>query len=69
MNIVKFVKDWNSGMTVPDLAKKYKLSEASVRSTATSLRRKGVNVENRKKKGIVASLSEKDVAEINKQIG
>jgi transposase len=60
--LIEFARDWNSGMSVPDMAKKYAVKEVTVRSRVASLRKKGVKLPKRTS-GL--ALTEKDIAKIN----
>mgnify|MGYP000550839026 CR=1 FL=1 len=65
--IVAFCKDWNDGMSVKDMANKYNLSNSVVRSRITALRKNGVRLELRQRKGVL-TLSKADVASINRSL-
>ena len=48
---VQFAKDWNSGMSAADMAKKYAVGQATIRNWVATLRKKGVNLKKRVKGG------------------
>ena len=60
--LIEFSRDWNTGMSVKEMASKYGVKEASIRSRVSSLRKKGVKLASRK--GGLA-LTEQEVAKIN----
>ena len=59
--VIEFVRDWNNGVTVEDLASKFNIAPATVRQKATFFRKKGIKVATRGR----ARLTESDVEEIN----
>ena len=63
--VIEFSRDWNSNMDVKEMAKKYAISVATVRSRVSSLRKQGVKLVSRKR-GI--NLSDSDVAAVNKEL-
>ncbi len=66
-DIVAFCKDWNAGMTVAELAAKYKISKASVRGRVNAWRKKGVELGSRRGPGY-GNLTETEVESINLRI-
>ena len=64
---IEFAKCWNRGETVEHMAKKFNLSKSVVRSRVQALRKKGVSLVPRHRVGVV-SLTEKEVADINRSL-
>lgn len=63
--LIEFSRDWNSGMSVADMASKYGVKPVTIRSRVSALRKKGVNVV---KRSSGLQLTEKDVESINKSL-
>ena len=66
-DVVQFCKDWNAGLSVQAMADKYKLSKASVRGRINVLRKRGVELQQRRTQ-YLSNMDAKRVAEINSAI-
>lgn len=67
-DIVQFCKDWNAGVPAKDIAGRYELTTSVVQSRVNSLRKKGVNLRSRRGGTGALSLTEQEIALLNKQL-
>ena len=63
--VIEFVRDWNAGMSIDDMAKKYSIKPVTVRSRISAFRKKGINIQSRRA-GLV--FLKKDIDAINKAL-
>ena len=64
--VIEFVRDWNNGMAVSEMASKYAIKPATVRSRVASYRKQGIVIPPRRAQSV--ALSAADVKAINKEL-